>query len=223
MKQNYLVKNIILIIRWLIYNDKVSYKRNHNNSNEIFYFNKSKNILYLTIVCIGDKIITNTFTTKLAHEIKHAFQYYKYNFDGINNKLHKSGYYNQRNINPQNEAEKHFKNIIYLSSQREQEAYQSELYTELIKLNPSIYTKVVTQCNPYQLYLSFKRSVNYFKEHKEDNDVQNILKKFNYNYDNFMNKAEQNCKSFIQHLARAITLYEKEKLNNVDYNINITK
>lgn len=201
---------ITLSIKWILFKDTFTYKCHKNDYEYNYGYNNKNKILYLTVIVIGNNIINTTFSTKLAHEIRHSFQYEKFNIenDGL---LHKNSYYTKRNIIPNNEAEEHFKIIIYLSSQREQEAYGEELYNELYKLKPLDYLDVLKNCNSYLAYKSFEKAISYFEENQENKDVKNILKKYNYNFQNFIKKAKKNCYNFLCRLGRAISLYNDEK------------
>ena len=214
-------KEYKLLTKWFFYKNKKIYNTYKNPKDEIYVFNNKEKLIIVTIIVIGNKIVFNAFTPKLVHEIKHCYQYQKFNIkDG--QLLHKDNYYNRRNIEPTNTAEECFKTIIYLSSQREQEAYGEELYSELCELKPLNYYDVINKCNSYLAYKYLEKAITFFIENKESNDVQNILNRFNYKFDNFIKKAKKNSSLFLKRLGRAISLYEEEKykLNEIyDYDI----
>lgn len=203
-------KKYTLRINWLFYKDKKIYNKYRNAENELYYFNNNEKLIEISIIIINKNIVLNTFTTKLAHEIKHSFQCQKFNIEQ-NKLLQKDSYYKKRNIKPNNIAEEHFKTIIYLSSQREQEAYAEELYRELCEIKPLHYYEVINHCNSYLIYKKLEKSIKYFEENKNNFDVQNIIKQYNYKLNSFIKKAKINCNNFLHRLGKAISLYEEEK------------
>ena len=217
--------DIILNVKYIFFIDRDSYLKNYKFIDSKYGYYNNDNKLYITVIIINGFVVVNTLITKIAHELKHVYQYIKTK----RNRLNKSIYYNIisnrfidniGNIKSINDVDginidlfNKIKNIVYLSSKYEHESYSSELYNELCILNPLHYYEVLDKTNSYKAYISFKNDLTNIQT-CDKNEVVFILNLYNLNYESFIKKSINNLNNFKHKLFRAISLYIDTKNEN---------
>lgn len=196
-----------------------SYNNNRDKTNYLYKYVPSSNTVYISIYVIGDKIIKNTFNSKLAHEIKHYHQYIKTGY----NQLHSTKYYDiLKNIDSKNPYERTISNIVYLSSDYEQQAYTEELYNELM-YSEAPYSSIIYSTNTYKAYESLKKSIAQAEKYSTDSNFINALKQYGYNFDDFIRKANFAKRNFIKKIGRTITQYQEDDASQSEIYVDYTK
>ena len=195
------------------------YVQNQEYTKALYKYIPSSQTVYIFIYVIGNKIVRNTFNSKIAHEIRHTKQYKK---TGKNNTelLHPRKYYEiVKDI--QNEGfPKIVAHIKYLSSKYEQEEYGEELYNELMYSDepPEVYFR---ETNSYMAYNALKKCIKIVQANKDNQKLLEALAKWGYNYNDFLKKAQYSQQNFIKRLSRIIVQVQEDKIDtNPQFNYN---
>ena len=175
------------------------------------FVNETKT-LYITVITINRNIVINTFTPKLAHEIRHALQYKKTG----RKYLHNYQYYDATlKLFDKNPIIKAVSNIIYLSSRYEQESYAEEMYNELLFNNKDI-SSLYKETNSWKAYEAMKKCLELVIKNKNHQEVKNEIEKRGYTIEKFLQIAEKSCRRFLKYLSRAIVMAQKGKFKRED-------
>lgn len=214
-------KDIEIIIDFYFFKDRETYLLYNKKINNMYGYNGIENKLYLTIIIIDGFIAINTFTTKIAHELKHLYQIIKTKRSKLNNNIYylinKGVFINGNkeesifNYNIDVNVFYIIRNIVYLSSKYESEAYISELYNELCELNPVNYYEVIEDCNSYKAYKSFINDISFIRDKKYINEINYVLSFYNLSYDKFLKKSLLSLEIFKKKIWKAVSLFIDNK------------
>ena len=196
---------IYISLHEYFFKDSETYKKYKHIINYFYQYNNHSKTVYLTIIAIDKKLLPTTFITKMVHELMHRLQYDK----SEKELLHTEKYYNNINglTKEQDDIVRAIKNIIYLSSHYEQEAYANELYSELIFFKPKSYLDYLNHCNSYIAYKNFEKDLKKIEELKNEEFIKSILIDYGYSVDYFIKQANISLKRFARKIGRAISLY----------------
>lgn len=195
---------------------------NNKKAKSAYGYNGSENKLYLNIIVINGFVAINTFSTKIAHELKHLYQSIKTNRSKLNNNIYylitKNRFIDEEG-KEKNIIEKDIdidvfskvKNVVYLSSKYEGEAYVSELYNELCELNPKNYYEVLGSCNSYKAYINFVNDVSFIQDGNNVNEINYILSFYGLSYERFVKKAVLALDVFKRKIWKAVSFYIDNK------------
>ena len=197
-------------------------RKNRNlNMNQFSYVDRTKTI-YLSIVVVGDEILLNTFSTKIAHELRHALQYRK----TLKPSLVSMNYYKRiedmdTNVEDDTVSDENYNFrgkipfLIYLSSQYEQESYAEEMYNELI-FSKDIVDSSYKETNPWRIYENGRKILNRVKRNMSNPRVLQAIKGLGYDPNTFIKAREKDLSNFLKKLGRAIVQAKKDKFTIVD-------
>lgn len=198
-------KKINIHLHEYYFKNNNTYNKYKNIINYFYQYNNHNKTVYLTVVIIDGFMLPNTSQTKMAHELMHRLQYDKTGKE----LLYTEKYYNNIKglTSEQNDIVRAIKNIIYLSSHFEQEAYSNELYNELWFLQPKNYLDVLNKCNSYIAYKQFESDVNKIDSIKNEEFVIALLNDYGYTVNYFVKQAKIALNKFARKLGKAISLF----------------
>ena len=204
-------ENMRLLLKMYFFRDYTSLRKNHNIIRELYQYINGKKEIIITIVIVNRSIVSNTFSTKLAHEIRHALQYNKTR----RRLLHSPQYY--QNVYDENGKQINgiIGEIIYLSSRFEQEAYGEEMYNELMYSSEPI-DFAYKNCNGWAAYKRLGQLLRIVEDNRENPNLVNDITKRGCTFDRFIEKSNKAKHRFLKRLARAIILAKKNRIDFVE-------
>lgn len=193
------------------FRDYASLRKNYSIIKELYRYVSEKREIIITVVVVNREIVTNTFSTKLAHEIRHALQYHKTR----RRLLHSPKYYQDVYDETGEQINGLIGEIIYLSSRYEQEAYGEEMYNELMhSLEPIDYD--YRNCNGWLAYQRLGKLIEILEKNKDNQGLINDITTKGYPFEKFLSCANKAKQRFLKRLARAIILAKKNKIEFIE-------
>ena len=204
-------ENMKLFLKIYFFKDYNSWRKNYGIIRELYQYVNGKKEIIITIVVVNRDIISNTFSTKLAHKIRHALQYNKTK----KRLLHSSKYYQNVYDKTGSQINGIVGEIIYLSSKYEQEAYGEEMYNELMYSSEPI-DFVYKSCNGWAAYERLKKLIKILEANRNNAYLANDISKRGYSFDKFLKKVNNAKHRFLKRLARAIVQVKKDRIDFVE-------
>lgn len=203
--------NINFKITFYFFKNNDVYVQNQEYTKALYKYIPSSQTVYISIYVIGNKIVRNTFNSKIAHEIRHTNQYKKTSKSNTD-LLHPIKYYKIVQDIKENGFPSIIAHIKYLSSKYEQEAYGEELYNELMYSDepPEVYFR---ETNSYMAYNALKKCIKIVQTNKDNQKLLEALTKWGYNYNDFLKKAQYSQQNFIKRLSRIIVQVQEDKID----------
>ena len=147
----------------------------------------------------------------IQHEVEHIYQsekndnYFKYS-DILP--------YATDNLSCENDIVRNVSNIIYYSSQFEEDGFVSGAYAYLQKFGPLPSYKNLEETPAYKGYVTLKNSVEFISDPMNQPAVAKKCKQLKLTYNKLLKMGEAGCDRFVRKIGKMFIKYKKDAQEN---------